>query len=94
MQMGVKRGLQGEGGDVATPLHGCSPQHPSSLGMGPFRRRTPSQAVERGGGAPTAWNKETKPHSLPAHLSSPWTGSSCSYSPASMRPPGQGPQAV
>lgn len=39
-----------------------------------------------GAGGAAVWNKETKPYGPPAHLSSPWTGSSCSHSPASTDP--------
>lgn len=77
---------------MATPPHCPLPTNlPLFLGVGPSHRHTPVLIVERVvGGAPTAWNKETKPHGPPAHLSSPWTGSSCSHSPASTRPPTRG----
>ena len=77
---------------MATPPHYPLPTNlPLFLGVGPSHRHTPVLIVERVvGGAPTAWNKETKPHGPPAHLSSPWTGSSCSHSPASTRPPTRG----
>ena len=70
------------------PLH-TPPKFPLPLGVGPSHRCTPSLAVERGGEPPEPGTKKPK-LSPPAHLSGPWTGSSCSHSPASTRLPGRG----
>lgn len=87
--------LQGEG--MWPPLpHNCPPPNPPTFpesGTLSYEYTRPGLWKGVGGRAPEAWNKETKPHGPPAHLSSPWTGSSCSHSPASTRPWAGGPQA-
>lgn len=84
------RSLQGEGRWPPLPTAPSSPTSLFPWAWDPLTGTHPSCLWKGLGGAPTAWNKETKPHGPPAHLSSPWTGSSCSHSPASTRPPTRG----